>query len=89
MVDKKVRLIMRGHLISLDKEATLLRKPGDEYFRTKYYGVITGYNQISFKRFNKINTFKFSEIKKFFLKDSTTFVIQLHDVKKRFSFTIV
>lgn len=88
MVDKDVKTIIRGHLISLNKKPQRLEK-GEEYYRTKYYGLIIGQNQVSFKQGSKVNRFKFSEIKKFFLKDSCIFVFDLFDTKKRFYFKIV
>ena len=88
MVDKNVKMIMRGHLISLNKKPKKLEK-GDEYYKSKYYGIIIGYNYISFKQGSKINRFKFKEIKKFFLKDSDTFVFDLFSTKKRFHFKII
>lgn len=89
MVDKDVRAIMRGHLISIDKKPMKLKNRGGEMWRTKHYGIILDYDQVSFKQGSKINRFKFSEIKKFFLKDSETFVFDLYNVKTRFYFKIV
>ena len=88
MVDKDIRAIMRGHLISLDNKPKRLDK-GDEFYRTKHYGLIIGHNHVSFKQGSKVNRFKYSEIKKFFLKDSSVFVFDLHSTKKRFYFKII
>lgn len=85
----RIRNIMRGHLIFVKDEPIKLEKQGDEFFKTKFWNVILSKSFISFKRNNKIHRFYFSDIKKFYLKDSYTFIIDVEKPRKRFYFNIV
>jgi len=86
---KRIRNIMRGHLLFVKDKPIKLKKVGDEFFKTRYWNVILGKNYISFKKNNKVHRFNFVDIKKFFLKDNYVFVIDIAKPKKRFYFKIV
>lgn len=51
-----------------------LKMAGDEFYKTKFYTIIVGEEKVSFKQGEDIRTFKYDEVKKFYLKDSNTFV---------------
>lgn len=87
-MDKNVKAIMRGHLININKKPIILKKFGDEFYKTHDWDVILGKGFVSFKKNKLVHRFKFSDMKNFFLKDSHIFVIDLHNVKKRFYFKI-
>lgn len=86
---EKIRAIMRGHLISIDCEMTLLENFRNEFYKTKYYGVIISKSFVSFRKGKDIFRFYFKDIKKFYLKDSCIFVIDIIKTKKRFYFKII
>jgi RNase P subunit RPR2 len=81
--------IMRGHLISIDAPKKVLPKYREEFYKTKYYNIILGKKFVSFKRNKQLVRFEWQEIKRFFLKDCHTFVIDARSPRKRFYFKIV
>jgi len=89
MDEERIKNFMRGHLISIKAEPIILKKFGDEFFKTRYWNVIIGNSFISFKKNQIMHRINFADIKKFFLKDSCTFVIDIAKPKKRFYFKIV
>jgi len=87
MKGKDIKAIIRGHLISVHIMPRKLKMVGDDFFKTRYYTIIVGEKQVSFKQGNDIRTFIYEDVKDFYLKNNDTFVFVVGN-KEELRFTI-
>lgn len=86
--NNKIRSVIRGHLLSINKKPINLKIYGHELFRTNDCTIIITLDDISFKQKSRQVRFKFNKIAEFYLKDCQTFVFLLDGEKKRKFYTI-
>lgn len=88
-MDKNIKAIIRGHLISIDCEPTELKKYEDELYVTKEWDVLVCHSHVSFKQGKKIFRFNYADLVTFFLRDCEVFVLRRKNSKQKFNFRLV
>ena len=85
---KRIRAVIRGHLMSVDKKIIPMKNSNQELCHTKNYSIIIGEKEVSFKHRELLFKFKYNQVKEFYLKNSNTFVFIRNNSKEMLLFRI-